>query len=209
MTESNENLLDLSVSDFVAAAAAKTPTPGGGSVAGVVAALGVALGEMTLNFTRGKKKFAEHAEYHDHLAERLARARQMFQDLVAEDVQAYQLYQEAQRKDDGPEKDRAVQLATAAAIDVPREVTKLALAVLADLKELGGKCNRWLITDLLASATLSVASVRLSDYNVRINIPSVADEAAAREIHQSSASDLARAQGLLEEIEAAAKEFLP
>ena len=209
MTDRNENLLDLSVRDFVAAAAAKTPTPGGGSVAGVVAALGVALGEMTLNFTRGKKRFAEHAEYHQALAGRLARARGMFQDLVAEDVQAYQLYQAAQRKDDGDEKDEAVQLATAAAIDVPREVTKLALAVLADLKELGGKCNTWLITDLLASATLSVAAVRLSDYNVRINIPSVADKAAAAEIHQSSAADLVRAQALLEEIEAAAKEFLP
>jgi len=209
VTESNENLLDLSVHDFVAAAAAKTPTPGGGSVAGVVAALGVALGEMTLNFTRGKKRFAEHAAYHDHLAERLARARQMFQDLVAEDVQAYQLYQAAQRTDDGPEKDQAVQLATAAAINVPREVTKLALAVLADLKELGGKCNTWLITDLLASAALCVAAARLSDYNVRINVPSVADEAAAKDIHHSSASDLAKAQDLLEQIEAAAKEFLP
>ncbi len=209
MTESNENLLDLSVRQFAAAAAAKTPTPGGGSVAGAVGALGVALGEMTLNFTRGKKKFAEHAEYHEHLAGRLEHARQMFQDLVADDVQAYQLYQAAQRQDDGPEKDEAVQLATAAAIDVPREVTKLALAVLADLKELGGKCNTWLITDLLASATLLVATVRLSDYNVRINVPSVADKAAAAEIHQSSANDLARAQALLEEVEAAAKTYLP
>ena len=209
MTESNENLLDLSVRDFAAAAAAKTPTPGGGSAAGVVGALGVALGEMALNFTRGKKKFAEHAEYHEHLAGRLACARQMFQDLVGEDVQAYLLYQAAQRMDDGPEKDEAVQLATAAAINVPREVTKLALAVLADLKELGGKCNRWLITDLLASATLAAAAARLSDYNVRINIPSVADKAAAKDIHQTSAADLAKAQALLEEIEAAAKEFLP
>ena len=56
---------------------------------------------------------------------------------------------------------------------------------------------------------MSVAAVRLSDYNVRINIPSVADKAAAAEIHQSSAADLVRAQALLEEIEAAAKEFLP
>lgn len=209
MTENNENLLDLSVSDFVAAAAAKAPTPGGGSVAGVVGALGVALGEMTLNFTRGKKRFAEHAEYHEHLADRLAKARQMFQDLVGEDVQAYKLYQAAQRQDDGPEKDEAVQLATATAINVPREVTKLALAVLADLKELGGKCNTWLITDLLAAAVLSVATVRLSDYNVRINIPSVADQAAASDIHQASAADLVKAQELLAEIEAAAKEYLP
>ena len=209
MTDTNENLLDLSVRRFAAAAAARTPTPGGGSVAGVVGALGVALGEMTLNFTRGKKKFAEFAEYHEHLSVRLEHARGMFQDLVADDVQAYQLYQAAQRHDDGPAKDEAVQLAVAAAIDVPREVAKLALAVLADLKDLGGKCNTWLITDLLAAAVLSVATVRLSDYNVRINVPSVSDKTAAAEIHASSAADLTKAQDLLKDIESAAKAFLP
>ena len=99
--------------------------------------------------------------------------------------------------------------ATAAAINVPREATKLSLALLADMKELGGKVNPWLITDLLAASALAAATVRLSDYNVRINIPSVDDKAAAADIHQASAADLVKAQTLLEEIEAAAKEYLP
>jgi len=133
----------------------------------------------------------------------------MFQDLVADDIQAYQLYQAAMRQDAGPEKDQAVQLATAAAINVPREVMKLALAVLEDLRELGGKCNPWLITDLLAAATLAAAAVRLSDYNVRINVPSVADQDEGEQIRQGSRADLARAQSLRDEIEQAAKEHLP
>ena len=40
---SNEDYLSMSVRDFAATTADKTPTPGGGSVAGVVASLGVAL----------------------------------------------------------------------------------------------------------------------------------------------------------------------
>ena len=203
-----EDVLSLSVRDFASATAAKTPTPGGGSVAGVVGAVGVALGEMALNFTRGKKKYAEHEAYYQHLGERMEKARGMFQDLVADDMAAYQLYQAANRQEDGPEKDSAVQLATAAAIDVPRQATKLALAVLADLKELGGKCNPWLITDLLASATLSAAAVRLSDYNVRINVPSVSDKAAGEEIRQASRADLQKAQDLLDQIEQAAGKHL-
>ncbi|MDY6913906.1 MAG: cyclodeaminase/cyclohydrolase family protein [Planctomycetota bacterium] len=203
-----DNLLNMSVTDFIAATASKTPTPGGGSVAGVVGALGVALGEMALNFTRGKKKFAEHEELYAHLGDRLERARRMFQDLVADDVAAYKLYQATMRQEDSPEKDQAVQLATAAAIDVPREATKLALAVLADLLELSARCNPYLITDLLAAAVLAAAAAKLSDFNVRINIPQVDDKKAAEEIRKSSADDLAKATELLETIEQATKKLL-
>jgi len=209
VSEPNENLLEMSVTDFVSAAAAKTPTPGGGSVAGLVGALAAALGEMALNFTRGKKKYAEHEQFHADLADRLARAREMFQDLVADDVAAYRLYQETMRQDDSPEKQDAVQLATAAAIDVPREVTKLALALLEDMKKLAPRSNPWLITDLLASGALAVAAARLSDYNVRINVPQVSDKQAAAEIKQTSANDLAKARQLLEQLEEAAKKHLP
>lgn len=208
MTEKNQDLLDLSVRDFAAAAAAKTPTPGGGSVAGVVGCLGAALGEMALNFTRGKKKYAEHEEYYAHLGGRLERVRQMFADLVADDVAAYKLYQDTMRQEDSPEKQEAVQVATAAAINVPREMMKVALVMLKDLQEFEPRSNPWLITDLLAAAALGVAVVRLSDYNVRINIPQVADKTAAEEIRKSSAGDLARAIQLHTALDQAAREHL-
>lgn len=203
------DMLGRSVREFISATAAKTPTPGGGSVAGVVAALGVALGEMALNFTKGKKKYAEHEPLYGRLSSRLARARQMCQDLVADDMSAYSLYQESSRMEDGPEKDRAVQLATAAAIDVPREAMKLSLAVLEDLNALSDKCNPWLITDLMASATLLLAAVRLSDYNVRVNLPSVSDRRAADEVRAASAADLARAVELHKAVEEAGNKHLP
>jgi formiminotetrahydrofolate cyclodeaminase len=204
-----QNILNRSVVEFAAAAAAKTPTPGGGSVAAVVGSLATALGEMALNFSKGKKKLAAYADYHEHLGRRLEKLRRLFQDLVADDMAAYELFQAAYKLEDGAEKDRQVQLATAAAINVPREVTKLALALLEDMKELSGKCNTGLITDLLASAALAEATARLSDYNVRINIPSVADQAQAAEIKAASANDVARALALRQEIESASKPYLP
>jgi len=205
----NEDILAMPVREFIAATAAKVPTPGGGSVAGVVGALAVALGEMSLNFTRGKKKFAEHEAFGEHLARRLANARQMFQDLVTDDVAAYRLYRETAGQEDGDQKDEAMQVAVAAAINVPREATKLALALLGDLEALADKCSKWLVSDLVAAAALAVAAVRLSDYNVRINVPQVADAAQAAEIRQGSAADLARAVALHVTIEQAVKELLP
>ncbi len=205
----NEDYLALSVREFAAVTAEKTPTPGGGSVAGAVGALGTALGEMTLNFTKGKKKFAEHEEYYEHLSRRLIRARGMFCDLVADDVAAYKLYQATGKQEEGPARHEAMEIATAAAINVPREVAKLALAVMEDMKEFIAKCNTWLITDLLACAALSAAAVRLSDYNVRVNVPNLADKQAGGEVKQTSADDLARANALLAEIEQLALPHLP
>ena len=204
-----QDMLSMSVRDFIAATAAKTPTPGGGSIAGVVAAMGVALGEMSLNFTRGKKKFAAHEELYEHLSSRLAKARAMFLDLVDDDMAAYSLYQETAKQDDGPEKDQAMQLAVVAAIKVPREATKLALAVMGDLHKLSDKCSKWLVSDLVAAGALAVAAVKLSDYNVRVNALQMTDSASAAELKQASAADLAKAGELLDAIEEATMENLP
>jgi formiminotetrahydrofolate cyclodeaminase len=196
-----DDLTRMSVRDFAAATASKAPIPGGGSVAGVVGAMGAALGEMALAFTRGKKKYADHAEAHQGLAVRLARARGMYADLTAEDARAYLLYQEASRLE-GPGRDEKMQTALVAAINVPREMTALSISVLDALVDLGGCCNPHLLSDLGAAAVLAEAVVRLCDLNVRVNAAGVADEQAGKEIRQVSARDCDRAAELRAKVEA-------
>lgn len=203
MTDTPE-MLSMDLATFAEATAAKTPTPGGGSVAGTVGALGTALGEMALNFTRGKKKFAEHAETHEHLAGRLARARSLFFDLIADDLAAFGMLSEASRMGDGPEKSEAMDLALAAAINVPRETAKLCLAVLDDLNTLQPICSAWLVSDLAAGAVLAAATVDLCDFNVRINARMLDDAAQADEIRQASTADRRRAHTIAQAIETAA-----
>jgi len=195
-----DRMLAMSVKDFQAATAAKTPIPGGGSVAGAVGGLAAALGEMVVNFTLGKKKYAESDAANDALRVRLARARGMFADLTADDAAAYSLYQEATRCTDGS-KDQKMATALAAAINVPREMTAVALAVQADLVALGAHCNTYLLTDLSAAAVLAEAVVKLSDYNVRVNAASLPDRAAADGLRQASARDVRRAAELREAVE--------
>ncbi|MGC9453351.1 MAG: cyclodeaminase/cyclohydrolase family protein [Phycisphaerae bacterium] len=198
-----KDMLSMTVREFLDAAAAKTPTPGGGSVAAVVAALAAALGEMALNFTSGKKKYAEHQELYDRIGPRLTRARHMFKALAGDDAAAYEFFRETTAMADSPEKTERMSLALAAAIDVPRELTKVAIAVLEDLKELSGKCNRYLLSDLLAAAALSAVAVRLSDYNVRINARQL-PASEGDDLRSSSADDLARAERLRDKIESTA-----
>ena len=127
--------------DPIEATAAKRPTPGGGSVSGVVGGLAAALGEMALAYTRGKKAYAQHEPSHTQAAGRLQRMRGMFLDLVADDAQAFGMYTEATAMEASPAKDDAQSLALAASIDVPREMTKVALALLGDLAALVDNCN--------------------------------------------------------------------
>jgi formiminotetrahydrofolate cyclodeaminase len=51
----------LPISDYLGQAASDSPTPGGGSVASLVGALGAALGQMVYNLTHTKKSYLEHA----------------------------------------------------------------------------------------------------------------------------------------------------
>ena len=190
-----DELLNLPVKEFLAATAAKLPIPGGGSVAGVVGGLSAGLGEMVLAFTIGKRKYAAHAAEHEQLATRLARARGMFADLTSDDAAAYSLYQQASRAE-GDDKAAQMAEATAAAINVPREMTALALSVLQDLVAVGQNCNPYLLTDLSAAAVLAEAVVRLSDYNVRVNAAGMDDKATADELRAASTRDVKRAEEL-------------
>lgn len=165
------------------------------------------MGEMALAYTRGKKKFAAHEDLHNRLAVRLARMRGMFEDLVADDVEAFGLYHAATQMSDGPEKDEATQLALAAAIDVPREMAKLSLATMDDLASLADKCNPYLLSDLTAAAALVATTVRLCDYNVRVNVLQLTDRQGAEDIGQASRDDVDRACRMLAQIEETAGKY--
>ena len=209
MVNGNQDVLSLSVRDFIAATGDKSPTPGGGSVAGVVGALAVALGQMSLKFTQGKKKFVEHDEYYSHLAKRFDKARAMFEQLVHDDIVAYTLYQQSLSEPPGPQKEQAVSLAIAAAIDVPRELSKAALALLDDLESFAGRCSRLLISDLVAAGALAAAVVKLCDYNVRVNVSQLDDRMAAAELRLASSEDVRRSTRVLEMLELAVASTLP
>ena len=62
----------LSVDELLAEIGAKSPTPGGGAVACVTAALAAALGRMVVNYSVGKPSLAEHDALHQAALEALA-----------------------------------------------------------------------------------------------------------------------------------------
>src|SRR5260221_14051228 len=71
--------------EFLDAAAAKRPTPGGGSITALVGALAASMGEMTLNYSVGKKGLEAHQEQLKSALVGLTRARGLLVQLMTED----------------------------------------------------------------------------------------------------------------------------
>ena len=73
------------IGTFLTAAAAKQPTPGGGSVTALAGALAATMGEMTLNYSVGKKGLEAHQDILAPALCELTHAREVLVRLMIED----------------------------------------------------------------------------------------------------------------------------
>ncbi len=171
------------VADFLAATAARQPTPGGGSVAALAGALSAAIGEMVLNYSVGRKDSADVDPELTRAAAELGRAREVLLQLMVDDQTAYADLT-ATRKRPADEPDRAARLPAAvlACVRVPQAIAATAVAVLGLCDRVVDHVNPWLLSDLAVSADLATATVRCAGYNVRVNLPSVADADVRRRL---------------------------
>ena len=65
MSGADRPIESLNVGELIRSIGEKTPTPGGGAVAAMTAALAAALARMVVNFSVGKKSLAQHAAQHE------------------------------------------------------------------------------------------------------------------------------------------------
>jgi len=194
MTE-QPNYLELPLKQFLHDTAAAQPTPGGGSVAAITAAVAAATGQMAANYTIGKKRFADVEDQVSDIGHRLAKSQGMLVQLMAEDMIAYRALQAAGRLDaQQPGAAAEKTAATGAAIAVPFEILTVAVAVLDDLDRLKDICNPYLLSDVGVAAELAYAAARAASLNVRINLPQLPDAKEAEGLRQQLDQQLARAE---------------
>ena len=189
------------IKQFLDAAAAKQPTPGGGSVTALAGALAATMGEMTVNYSIGKKGLEPFegelkpalAEYH--------RAREVLAQLMAEDQQAYAALTAARKLPEGsPERASQLPAALTACIRGPQAIAATAVAVLELCDRVVNFVNPWLLSDLAVCADLSMATVRCAVYNVRVNLPDIADVAERQKIEGATFELLSRAGLLIQQV---------
>jgi len=187
-------LIDSKLVDFVEAVAAKTPTPGGGSVSAAVGALGTALGIMTARFSSAAD--VESA---------LEGVKGDFLKLVDQDAEAYGQVNFALSLPKGTEEEKgrrkaAVQNALTEAAEVPLKGMLLAARGLSTLAELGERCNKHLVSDLAGAVHFLEAALTGCGENVRINAASLHDKERRERLEKEHARLVAEGHSLRERI---------
>lgn len=182
--------------EFVSSVAAPEAVPGGGSVAAHAASLAAALGEMVASLTEGKKKYQPVEARIRDIHRQLSEARGTLHRLVEEDADAYRGVVAALKlpKESAEEKAaraEALEQATRIATEVPLCTARFAAQTLGQLAILAEIGNRNAQSDAATGAQLAFAALKGAQYNVLINIPSLADRAFA-EASRTEADELAR-----------------
>ena len=176
------NLVEQRVVDFVAATASKEPTPGGGAIAALTGATGVALAEMVANLTFGKKGYEEVQSEMEELQTKSEAIRNRMLELSQADADVFNIFMNALGLPKNTDEEKvartaAIQQAYKDAAMVPFEIGELAYQIF-ELAELASsKGNQNLITDGIIAAINARAAVKAAFLNVRINLSGIKDEA--------------------------------
>ncbi len=203
MSDRKTPYVDRPLSDYVDDAASGTPTPGGGSVGALAAALGTAMASMAANFTVGKKKYRDVEPEVKELLSGLEATRARLLEVTQRDTEAYAsvgaAYSLAKSTDDEKTaRKAAIQSALRTAMEPPHEALRAAVEALGATRRLLDIANRNLITDVGVAALLLEAGARSAWLNVAVNLNGIDDAAlventrAACEAALEDAARLAR-----------------
>jgi len=165
---------------FVDAVAAKTPTPGGGSVSALAGALAAALGEMVCRLTLARKSFEAHHKALEESLARLAGLRERLLANIDRDAESYDAVAVAFRlpkttEDEQAARAQAVETASKGAAEVPMETAELAAQVARVIESLRPITIPQASSDLAVALDLASSARRGAVHNVRSNLPSIHD----------------------------------
>jgi len=206
-------IIEQPINQFLDELASSAATPGGGSAAAILGAVGAALVSMVCNLTIGKKNYAEaEVEMRDVLRDAEA-LRQRLADMVAADIDAFNGLMAAyglakQTDDEKAVRTAAIQHALIAATEAPLACARASAEVIALSMRAAEVGNRNVISDAGVAALAAQAALRSAALNVDINVPSLADAAFAQACRQEIDALLASAVPLSEQAIARVKERL-
>lgn len=178
--KSKEKLIDLSLEDFTNRISYDTPTPGGGSAAAYIGAVGSALGAMVANLSQSKKGLEKSRSYFMARAEVLQSLKQSLLHLVDADTDAYNEIITAIRmpKETDAEKKvrgRAITNATKTAIETPLATMKVASDALPGIIDLLQHGNPSSFSDAAVGLLCVETAINGAYFNVKINLKDVKD----------------------------------
>lgn len=179
------------IGDYLDALASSQPAPGGGSVAGLMGALGAALGQMVVSLS------ANDDEASAALGTTFSDLEALRDALLAAseaDERAYGGYIRAtklpkQSDEEKAARREAVQSALRRSAEAPMQIAENAMEVLQLLRPVARHGNRHALSDVEIAISLTYGAVQAGLVNVRVNVRMIKDSEVASSLG-SNADDI-------------------
>jgi formiminotetrahydrofolate cyclodeaminase len=173
-----------SVGKFLDDLASGAPTPGGGSAAAIMGAMGAALVSMVCNVTIGKKGQETVAAEMEAVRDQAEKLRARLTAMVAEDVAAFDGLMAAYRlpktcEEDQSRRAAAIQSSLRAATETPLECARACAEVIALSRRAGESGYAGVISDAGVGVLAAHTALRSAALNVYINAPALKDKVFA------------------------------
>ena len=168
-------LKDTKLEEYIELVDSQEATPGGGSVAALVGALGAALNRMLAHLSLSKKKFLEASESQKEIfvtaANEIKQYKEALIDGIDGDALSYQCVMTAFKLKDEVEIQRALNTSAFIALDIQKN----AFLALQRVKELIPLGNKNVMSDLVAGTILLQSCIEISYLNVKANAKMLKD----------------------------------
>ncbi|KEJ91335.1 cyclodeaminase/cyclohydrolase family protein [Synergistes jonesii] len=187
---------ETTIKAFIDELASNSPAPGGGSVAALCGSLAAGLEAMVANLTLGKEKYRTSWDKMHKVLEEGEKLRAEFISLMNEDTESFNLFMQALKMPKETEEQKASRKAamgeaSKAATAVPLRTLESCVKA-AELSFTAAKYgNSNAVSDAGVAALLAEAAGKAASYNVKINLPGIADEAFAKECRERMEKALA------------------
>ena len=179
------------ISEYLEVLSSKAPVPGGGGASALAGALGNALGQMVVNLTVGKKKYAEVEEEMQKYLTDLKNMQQEFLHFSDRDAEVFAPLTECYRlpsatPEEKEHKDAVMEEKLLDASMVPVEIMEKSLELLEILDVLADKGSRMAVSDVGVAVQFTRTALLGAVMNVYINTKSMKNREKAEEINQKA-----------------------
>ena len=181
----------MDMKDFLNVLASKEPVPGGGGACGYVAAVGMALGNMVLSLTTGKKKYAEYQEEIEELIVKAGDITNRLYECMDKDAKAFKPLSEAyglpkDTEEQLEHRNKVMENALLIASEAPLSMMELIVEAIKLIDRISVIGSRLAISDAGVGAAFCKAALKGASLNVYINTKSMADREYAEELNKKA-----------------------
>jgi formiminotetrahydrofolate cyclodeaminase len=173
---------DVTISSFLTSLSSPEPTPGGGTAAAVVAAIGTSLLMMVAGLTKTRNNADTERVALQETRAALSSLSERIMVLADQDTDAFNKVMDAYRlakttDEEKATRKQAIQRAMKAATETPLDTLRLTVDAMRHARVVGQYGNAAAASDVRVALELLAAAAASAAANVQINLQSVDDEA--------------------------------